>query len=380
MKIIITVNTYYPLKDGVQMVTEYHAENLAKRGHEVLIFTPNYGNKNEENHNGVKIVRVDAKTKHAIYYGKSKEYIKKLLDETKNADALINVCTQNPLTDWCFDILNKINCKKILYMHGMYDLRWNRSTISNIKDLGHKIWNNIRWGLYYAKLKKNLNLYDKIIQLHKFDYAYEYFEKKYNLNCKIIENAAENIFFEKDTANSKSEYAVCVANYIPRKNQEFVLKAFYKSNIDKNFGLVLIGSNNSKYYQKILNINNNLELQYGKRNVQILYNLSRKDTIEYIKNAKVYLLGSKWEAFPISIVESMAAGVPFISTNVGCVKNMPGGITVNNEKEMSYWLEIFLNDNVLRDYYGRIGNTYATEHMSIDKKVDELEKILEGKE
>ena len=27
MKIIITVNTYYPLKDGVQMVTEYHDED-----------------------------------------------------------------------------------------------------------------------------------------------------------------------------------------------------------------------------------------------------------------------------------------------------------------------------------------------------------------
>ena len=47
---------------------------------------------------------------------------------------------------------------------------------------------------------------------------------------------------------------------------------------------------------------------------------------------------------------------------------------------MAYWLEIFSENSTIRDYYGRIGNTYAIEHMSIEKKVNELEKILEGKE
>lgn len=380
MKIIITVNTYYPLKDGVQMVTEYHAENLAKQGHEVIVFTPNYGHKNEEVYNGVKIYRVDAKTKHAFYFGDKKNYIDRILKESKNASALINVCTQNPMTDWCLNILNKIECKKILYMHGMHDLRWNKKMMTGIKDFAHKIWNNVRWGIYYALLKKYLILYDDIIQLHKFDYGYEYFLKKYDLKCKIIENAAENVFFENKIINLKSKYAVCVANYIPRKNQEFILKAFYKANIDKNFGLILIGSDNGEYYRKLIQINNKLKLKYGKRNVQILDNVSREETIKFIKNARVYLMGSKWEAFPISIVEAMAAGIPFISTDVGCVKYMPGGIIINNEDEMAYWLEIFSENSAIRDYYGRIGNTYAIEHMSIEKKVNELEKILEGKE
>ena len=57
MKIIITVNTYYPLKDGVQFVTQYHAENLAKRGHDVIVFTTNHDNSSEEIYNGVKIIR-----------------------------------------------------------------------------------------------------------------------------------------------------------------------------------------------------------------------------------------------------------------------------------------------------------------------------------
>ena len=39
MKIIFTVNTYYPYKDGVSVVTQYLAEGLAQKGHEVLVMT-----------------------------------------------------------------------------------------------------------------------------------------------------------------------------------------------------------------------------------------------------------------------------------------------------------------------------------------------------
>lgn len=380
MKIIITVNTYYPLKDGVQMVTEYHAENLAKQGNEVIVFTPNYGDKEEEEFNGVKIFRIKAKTKHSFYYGDSEKYIERILNEAEGADAIINVCTQNPMTDWCLKVLNKIKCKKILYMHGMYDMRWNKKMISSFKDVGHKIWNNFRWGIYYAKLKKFLVYYDEIIQLHRFDYAYKFFLKNYNIKCKIIENAAEDIFFEKKNMEMENNnFAICVANYMPRKNQEIVLKAFYKANVDKKMGLVLIGSNYNKYCQKIINLNDKLERKYGKKNVRILYDVSREDTVNFTKNAKIYLMGSKWEAFPISIVESMAAGVPFISTDVGCIKSFPGGVIINNEDEMAYWIEEFCNDNTIREYYGKICNTYAKKHMSINNKVNELEKILEGK-
>ena len=39
MKFLITVATYYPLADGVQMVTQYTAEELVRLGHEVTIIT-----------------------------------------------------------------------------------------------------------------------------------------------------------------------------------------------------------------------------------------------------------------------------------------------------------------------------------------------------
>lgn len=376
MKIIITVNTYYPLKDGVQFVTQYHAENLAQKGHDVTVITTNPGTNKNEVYNGVKIFRFNIKCVHTVYSGEKREYLDFLLKEIKNADALINVCTQNPLTDWCFPILDKIKCKKVLYMHGMYDTRLNLKAMYGLADYGHKIWNDIRWGIYYAINGKTFRKYDDVIQLHDRDYGYVFFKKKYKIDCKVIENAVDSKFFE--LKNNKQRYAISVANYIPRKNQELILNSFYK--IDANdFGLVLIGVQDNDYYNKLLKLQEKLEKEFGKKDVRILFNIDRNETIDLIKNASIYVLGSKWEAFPISIIESMAASIPFISTNVGIVRYLPGGVIVDNEEEMCYWLKTLSSDSNLREQFGKLGNYYACEHMMIDKKVDQLERVLERK-
>ena len=376
MKIVITVNTYYPLKDGVQFVTQYHAENLVKRGHNVTVLTTNHGNNRKEVHNGVKIFRFNVVNKHTFYSGEKKEYLESLKNELKNADVLINVCTQHPLTDWCFSIFDSINCKKILYMHGMYDKTFSSRTISNISDLGHKIWNNIRWGIYYKRNKNIFNKYDKVIQLHKFDTGYIYFKEKYNIESSIIENAVDDSFF--DFSKEREKYAISVANYMPRKNQEFLLKSFYKSNVEKDFKLILIGSKDNAYYHKIVLLKDKLEKEFGHKNVEILYDIERSETIKLIKNASIYLLGSKWEAFPISIIEAMAARIPFISTDVGIVKYLPGGVIVKTEEEMAYWIETLSSDKKLCECIGSAGNQYAINHMMIEKKVNDLEAIIKG--
>ena len=116
MKIVFTTHTYYPEKNGVQVVTEYLAEGLAKKGHEVHIITEMLsGEKKEDIHNDVNINRVVAKVVHTFNIGEKKEFQELLLEKCKNADALINVCTQTALTDWSFPVLNKISCKSIIF-------------------------------------------------------------------------------------------------------------------------------------------------------------------------------------------------------------------------------------------------------------------------
>lgn len=381
MKIVITVNTYYPLKDGVQLVTQYHAENLARKGHEVTVITPNYGNREQEFYKGVYIIRTDIVTKHAMYYGDKRAYQNLVLQETKKADAMVNVCTQNPMTDWLFPILDKIVCKKILYMHGMHEQKWNADMLKSAADVGHKIWNNGRWGWYYKTSGKYFKKYNHIVQLHRFDAAFLYFRKHYGMNCQVIENAAEDIFFERaKTEKREKHYAVCVANYIERKNQEFVLRSFYQAKLPASWRMIFIGSEKNHYYERLAGLNQKLADRHGKRDVEFLWGVDRADTIEYMKRADLSLMGSKWEAFPISIVESMAAAVPFITTDVGCVRYLPGGVVVSEESEMAYWLELLAKNSESRCMLGQAGFEYAKSNLSIQSKVNQLEHLLKSEE
>ena len=77
--------------------------------------------------------------------------------------------------------------------------------------------------------------------------------------------------------------------------------------------------------------------------------------------------------FPISIIEAMASGIPFISTDVGCVKYLPGGVVVDKIDEMSYWLELLWNNEKVRSNLGAVGYNYARKYFTIENKVEQFD-------
>ena len=69
MKLLFTVNTYMPKRDGVQFVTKYLAEGLVKKGHSVDLITRQCKELTEvddEVINGVHVIRWNANTYHTM--------------------------------------------------------------------------------------------------------------------------------------------------------------------------------------------------------------------------------------------------------------------------------------------------------------------------
>lgn len=187
------------------------------------------------------------------------------------------------------------------------------------------------------------------------------------------------LFFFNDVciheSSDKDKYAICVSNFLPGKNQKFILKAFYKANC-QNFGLVLIGSKKTNYYRQLIKLNNKLRKKYGNRDVKILTNQSRSITVKMIKSASMYLFASKHEVYPVSIIEAMASGIPYISTDVGCIRALPGGIVIKNMTEMINAIN-FLHDNLTSSkIIGKCGYQYAKVQLKVEEKVIQLEKLL----
>ena len=178
-KIVITVATYWPKTDGVQMVTQYQAEGLAKLGYKVTLITSEIdGCPHEENLNGVDVIRINA---HNFYYwhkGDKKQYRSIVLKETTDAVALIAVCLQSFSADWILNVLPNIQCKKILYLHGMPDFKIHINNLNNLYNLVKTCFRNARWKLFYLRNNDKIMKFDAITHLFKYDNSYIYFQKK----------------------------------------------------------------------------------------------------------------------------------------------------------------------------------------------------------
>jgi glycosyltransferase involved in cell wall biosynthesis len=117
------------------------------------------------------------------------------------------------------------------------------------------------------------------------------------------------------------------------KNFSLLLNAFSKSKVYENdIKLLIIGNGSSQDFilAKVI------ELQL-ENHIQILP--FQKNILPYIQHAKCTILTSHFEGFPMSIIESLAAGTPVISVDCETgpkeiIQNRYNGILVpNNEEE-----------------------------------------------
>lgn len=382
MKIVFTVHTYYPNKDGVQYVTQYLAEGLAKLGHDITVITSWKRKEKEcEIHNGVKIVRLYLKAKYSILVDGKKEYCKAVYDYVNDCDCLVNCCVQSPNNNVLLPLLKKIGAKKILYMHGMHRFE---ILPEERKDFKYYIWHiimNKRWSLFYKYHKRDFRMYDAMIDIHEESEAFQFMKRLgFKNKMEIIHNAVEDFdslnVSKEDIKNSpllKEKYFLCVANYNDRKNQKDLIEAFAKIKEKNDYKLVLIGR--GEEYAIMLK---ELVEQYDEvGNIFVLEDISRDITKKYIKEAECGILSSRYEVYPIFIAETIACRKPFISTDVGCVREIPGGIIVENVDELRNAMKGVIQDKNLAKKLGDEGYNYACENLMQIDKVKQLEKLID---
>lgn len=374
MKFLFTVATYYPLTDGVQMVTQYTAEELVRIGHEVTVITSTHRRTSfEREHNGVKLLYTDIYKFHGIIKGDKRKYIDLVTKEVEDKDVLINVSLQTPTTDVLLPELGKISCKKVLYLHDIHDFWWHNTDTDSLKRIISKLYYNFSYGIYYMRIPHYIRQYNLITHLSQFDLSIKYMRKQGINQNVVIGNAALDSVFSKQKKRKPctEDYFLCVANYASHKNQLFVLKAFYQANL-LNARMVFIGRQENTYSQFLRSEKTKLDKNFGQRKVDFFVDLPREETEQYIANANAMVLGSRIEKFPVVLVESIASKVPFIATDTGSVRYIPGGFVVRSEEEMAYWMEFVLCNKTSAQLLGESGYEYAIKNMTVKSKVTGL--------
>ena len=375
MKIKITSSTYYPLNDGISKVTQYLAEGLCRKGIGVTILTKSIdGLPLTENHNGVLIKRFRLQEKGC----------KRLVENeliSVDYDLLINENADCVFSNFALHILDKKKEKKILHLHSLSALK--RGLFTPQENFYHyigNIYHFFRDKIYYFKFPKYLKKYDGIICLSKYDESFDYLKNKSIKNVFVLGNACDDEFFnvgdEKNNVgllNEKS-YFLSVANYMARKNQIGILKSFLKTTNNVVKTVVFVGSEANSYYKKLVRYYE--KHRHDNYKAIFLTKQSRDNVLRITKGAFAVVSMSTWEGYSVSLIEAMALGVPFISTNTGNASELPGGIIALPKQIAQKMDELALNKGFYNTL-SKAGYEYASTECRKKDKVDEMILIID---
>ena len=390
MKILFLPQNYFPSVSGVPVVVRYLAEGLYKKGHEVAVATClQQGTSKHEVIAGVHVYRFKMwKDFWHIYRGDTEAYINFVMNF--KADATILECTQCITTDLLLPHLSEINGAKFFHIHGISGLSsGNKKFWALGGDLKHTLGHYYNWfssKYYFAHtMKKAMPQFNATMCLSEIDDGIDYIQR-YSRNNYILDNAADNMFFDEQFSNQQtlSKYAqlenphfmMSCANYSYIKNQKEIIRQYYLSEASKDTSLVCIGSCRNAYYDECTQVVKNMESQIGHRDVHLLFGVNRIDIPGIINKASIYLVGSILEQYSISIIEAMSQGVPFVSSNVGNARLLPGGVTIDNISDMHDEIDRLMGDEAYRRSYSEAGLKFAHERCRQSVATDKLERII----
>lgn len=191
-------------------------------------------------------------------------------------------------------------------------------------------------GLLFAVFLKLLNLNRKIVYTsHSYNvgsllrewfvFATKFFRSKdivfskdminfsYIRDSVVIPNGVDFDRFKPDVASLKKFTFINIGRLEPVKNHRVLIEHFAQlKNIGYNVELVIVGEGFLRRDLELLV--SNLDVDDSVRLVGLQDNIS-----EFLQAAHCFVLSSKWEGLPLSILEAIAAGVPVISTPVGSI-------------------------------------------------------------
>lgn len=168
-----------------------------------------------------------------------------------------------------------------------------------------------------------------------------------NKKCYIIENPFDdNNYIGKALTTNKVNKIVSVGRLCEQKNHLMLIDAF--SIIKKeftNYKLEIFGDFES--YKFVLDN----EVNRLKLNGSIDFKGSRKNVLDEISSAKIFVLSSNYEGMPNALIEAMCLGLPCISTKIpgtiDLIDNNINGILVdiNDVDALANSIKTLLNDD-----------------------------------
>lgn len=358
---IIQISSYYPPHlGGQQNVAKEISERLAKKGHQVEVFTSDIGCPKDK--------QLKSKKNLKLHYLKSKEFahtpiIKNLYEELMQIpqDSIIHVHTAQAYVP---EIIYRVWKKRKIPYIAQVHIDADPSSL-----LGRIILEP------YKKifLKRFLKHAEKILVLTE-DYK-NLINNKYSINkdkIKIIPNGVGEEFFTKKKAKNNIPHLLFVGRISIQKNPKRLIESV--SLCKSKFILDIVGDG------ELLEETKKLVKEKGLKNVIFHGRKTGKDLVKMYQNSDLFILTSNNEAFPLTILEAMASGLPIIASDVkgnhNVVKDV--GILINPTTPDNFAKEIdnIFTNKKLYDKLSKRSLQFAKEH-KWENVINQIEKVYE---
>jgi len=372
MHIAYTLHRFWPAVGGTELALMDLTTELRKLGHEITVITSDeQGSPALETHNGIHIHRFEL-----IRRGKFRMPTRAYRDFVLKGDwDVTHVKGQRVWSsDYLFRHAPKIRQPKVFTAHGFHQwhmhrrdpielwyYRWHLPRMLRPFDViialtGPEVEELVSWGVPREKiiiLPDGVNLHEYKTPPAKLD-----FRERFGV--------------------TKKHMLLYAGGFYDNKRVDFLIRAVAQMKAEVE--LVVVGKDAHGLRPEC----ERLAAQLGAP-VKFTGMIPREDLVKAFFEADLFLLGSKFEGYGIVLLETLAAGVPFVSTPCGAAPDLASigaGRAASTPEEMARAADEILADPALRAKMAAIGKRRA-HAQTLEWAAREHEKVyralLDGK-
>jgi glycosyltransferase involved in cell wall biosynthesis len=341
MKILYLSEYSAPNICGVWTRVCSEARYMAKKGHKIFIFSTNINKSGGilpayEKFEGMNIFRFKPllRISENSSFWAGKQFRKRFLEI--KPDIVICNTYRHPESIVALKLSKKLNIPCILVTHAPFLEKGVRR-----KSLGLAVWIYDR--IYGRKLKE----FSKIFSIAKWELPYLLELGAPKNKIEYIPNTIPDELFRKKAILDMHKI-LFLGRIAPVKDIETLLKAMKLTG--SKYKLILAGPTDKEYDIKLNQMIINLKIKNNVKFTGPIYDLSKK--IKLIQGSGIFVLPSKREGLPQSLLEAMALGRICISSkNQGAKEIISDGkngflFEISNEKQLSEKIISLKNHNL----------------------------------
>ncbi|MDR7521397.1 MAG: glycosyltransferase family 4 protein [Armatimonadota bacterium] len=361
MRILHTVEFYHPHVGGAERVVQRISEGLVRRGHEVAVATSWHPERGCTAVNGVQIVpfRVSGNLARGMT-GEVARYQDWLRRE--RFDIVMNYAAQSWPTDAALSVLPDLQAGRVLATCGFSGLHGVRRLV---------------YLRYFRQLRRFIRDYDALVY-HAEAGADVAFGGRYGRGEQVvIPNGADGAEFV-GPSDFRVRYGIGARHLLLHVGNHYRVKGHgdlarvLRTLRGRDVAMVIIGDDpggTGSCWKACL--------AAARRDPRLvlLQHVPRSDVVAAFCAADLVLLPSRFEAAPLVLVEAMAAGVPFVSYDVGNAKALEGGQVVAGPEAMAAAVADLLGDDARRRALGGAGRAHQRRALEWETIVGRYEAL-----